>query len=151
MPVLRYSSTVSSLTKRVVALVTVPLAMLPSCRPVTTPMISLQVSCTPPVSTMPRKGVLSAISFLHWLALAWPWGLVLLVLSYVFIQIFYAPKEDTTVSVEFVKEQRAALGKMGRNEKITAVVLVLCLALWVTEADEVLHRQCSGNGSADRR
>ena len=95
--------------------------------------------------------MLSAISFLHWLALAWPWGLVLLVLSYVFIQIFYAPKEDTTVSVEFVKEQRAALGKMGRNEKITAVVLVLCLALWVTEADEVLHRQCSGNGSADRR
>lgn len=80
------------------------------------------------------EGYREGFDFLHWLALAWPWGLVLLVLSYVFIQIFYAPKEDTTVSVEFVKEQRAALGKMDRNEKITAVVLVLCLALWVTES-----------------
>lgn len=80
------------------------------------------------------EGYQDGFDFLHWLAIAWPWGLVLLVLSYVFIQLFYAPKEDSTVSVEFVKEQRAALGKMGRSEKITAVVLVLCLLLWVSES-----------------
>lgn len=80
------------------------------------------------------EGYQEGFEFLRWLALAWPWGLVLLVLSYVFVQLFYAPKQDTTVSVEFVKEQRAALGKMGRDEKITAAVLILCLLLWVSES-----------------
>lgn len=80
------------------------------------------------------EGYQDGFDFLHWLGVAWPWGLVLLVLSYVAIRAFYTPENDETVSTEFIKEQRAALGKMSRDEKISAVVLVLCLVLWVSES-----------------
>ncbi len=64
------------------------------------------------------EGYQDGFDFLHWLGVAWPWGLVLLVLSYVAIRAFYTPENDETVSTEFIKEQRAALGKMSRDEKI---------------------------------
>lgn len=50
------------------------------------------------------------------------------------MRIFYTPKNDVTVSAEVIHAQREALGKMKRNEKIAAFVLIICLVLWVTES-----------------
>lgn len=75
-----------------------------------------------------------AWNFLHWLSAVWPWGIVWFIFSYVFIRLLFAPKEEKPLSAEFLKEQYNALGKMSRNEKIAAVVLVVCLIMWVSES-----------------
>lgn len=80
------------------------------------------------------EGYQEGFDFLTWLGVAWPWGLALLILSYVGVRIFYTPKNDVTVSAEVIHAQREALGKMKRNEKIAAFVLIICLVLWVTES-----------------
>lgn len=45
------------------------------------------------------------------------------------------PRRTTSPSpAEVIHAQREALGKMKRNEKIAAFVLIICLVLWVTES-----------------
>ncbi|NCB24238.1 MAG: hypothetical protein EOM62_01995 [Bacteroidia bacterium] len=80
------------------------------------------------------EGYQSGWTFMRWLAAAWPWGLALFVLSYIAIRLFYTPKQDVSVSSDFIQEKRAALGKMSRDEKIAATTLILCLLLWVSES-----------------
>lgn len=87
--------------------------------------------------TFTMTGLLDAeyqgITFLDWIKIAWPWGIVLLVLSYIAIRIFYAPKDAKPLSKEYMKQQYMDLGAMSKEEKITAVILILCLVLWVLE------------------
>ena len=69
-----------------------------------------------------------------WLFSMVPWLIVMLVLSYYAIQLIYSPgKSTTTLSKEYFNEQLAAMGAMGRDEKISAAVLVGCLILWMSE------------------
>ena len=80
------------------------------------------------------EGYQDGFDFLTWLGVAWPWGIVLLVFAYLGVRLFYTPKNDVAVSAEAIHAQRDALGKMKRNEKIAAFVLIICLVLWVTES-----------------
>ncbi len=73
-------------------------------------------------------------TFLRWLGAVFPWGIVWFVFSYIFIRIFFSPKEYQPMADTYMKEQYAALGKMSRDEKIAATVLVICLVMWVSES-----------------
>lgn len=72
-------------------------------------------------------------TFLRWLGLAFPWGIVLFLFSYFAICLFYAPKDKSLSSASFIESKRAALPKMSREEKISTGVLLACILLWITE------------------
>lgn len=80
------------------------------------------------------EGYQAEWNFMKWLGAVWPWGVVWFILSYVCIRAFYSPAEEKPLPATYIKEQYAALGKMGRDEKIASVVLVICLIMWVSES-----------------
>lgn len=69
----------------------------------------------------------------YWFIAALPWGLFLLVTSYLAILSFYQPKTEPIRSAAFAAEQLAELDPMNRDEKITLLVLISALLLWITE------------------
>lgn len=73
-------------------------------------------------------------TFARWFLAVWPWGVVWFILSYIFIRVFFTPKEEKPLPAGYMKEQYSALGKMSTNEKIAAGVLILCLLMWVSES-----------------
>jgi len=75
----------------------------------------------------------TGFTFLRWLGLALPWGLVLFAFSYAAICLFYAPRSQAPASVDAIEQKRAALPPMSRKEKISAGVLIVCILLWITE------------------
>lgn len=70
-----------------------------------------------------------------WLRNASIWAVVVLVLSYIFIQFIYKPAQgdQKTMTTDVLKKQKEALGPLSRNEKIVIVVLVCSILLWITE------------------
>lgn len=75
-----------------------------------------------------------AVSYLMWLIAALPWLILTLVIGYFVIQLLY-PIESTAITAtnEALLNEKRALKPMSRDEKITAIVLMLCLILWITE------------------
>lgn len=72
-------------------------------------------------------------SFLRWLLLAFPWGLVLFAVSFLMICLLYAPKEKVSGKMEFLYQRKAELEKMSRDEWICALTLGGCILMWITE------------------
>lgn len=79
------------------------------------------------------KDIQAQMTWTNWFINALPWGITLLVLSYLAILVLYKPAEDKRLSPELIKEQIAALGPMKKGEIIVTVVLALTLLLWMTE------------------
>lgn len=77
-----------------------------------------------------RQGELSWIS---WFVAALPWAVIVLVGGYFALNFFFGPKDDKPRSKEFIHEQIADLGPMSKNEKITLVVLIATLIMWMLE------------------
>lgn len=73
----------------------------------------------------------AAWTWVQWFIAALPWGIVLLVLSFIFIRVLYKPKDDTPLPEDFVKGQLAELGAWSRNEKIAMGVLIGAIVLWI--------------------
>lgn len=73
------------------------------------------------------------ISWLQWLAAMLPWGIVVLIGMYLVVMLLYRPEHQGAVPRETIREQSAAMGKMGRSEIITACILGLCLIFWILE------------------
>jgi len=69
----------------------------------------------------------------HWLACAWPWGLVVLVGSYFAIMFLYKPQNDNSLPDGYAKNALAELGPMTWNEKVCAAIMVIAVAMWMTE------------------
>jgi len=72
-------------------------------------------------------------SWMGWFISALPWGITLLVLGYLAIQVLYKPESNQKLAPEMINDQLSKLGPMTKNEKIVAVILVLTLAFWMTE------------------
>ncbi len=72
--------------------------------------------------------------WLKWFVCMIPWGIVLLVGSYFFITRFYRPETNEKLPPDMIKNEIATLGKMSREEKITTVVLAICLVFWIGES-----------------
>jgi DASS family divalent anion:Na+ symporter len=79
-------------------------------------------------------GEAHAVSYPMWIAAAAPWIILTLVLGFFAIQWIYRVDSSTvTATNEKLVAERKELGPMSRDERITAIVLVLCLIFWVTE------------------
>jgi DASS family divalent anion:Na+ symporter len=97
-----------------------------------------------------------SFSFVDWLAQTWGYGVVLLILSYLFIVWFYNPArakgtaqekaaakaaekarkaeaKGSKKSNEFVMTKLAELGPMSFKEKVTAAIMIITVLLWITE------------------
>ena len=74
------------------------------------------------------------VSYLMWLVGALPWLILTLGLGYLVILFLYkVDSSSVTATNDVIMKQLHGLGPMQRNEKITAIVLVLCLLFWMTE------------------
>lgn len=84
------------------------------------------------VGLMPKE-IAAEITWTSWLSATWVWGLVVMVLGYLVIQILYKPQGKPHMDPDFIKEELAKLGPISRNEKIVSLILALSLVLWMTE------------------
>lgn len=81
---------------------------------------------------MPEE-IQEQITWGGWFVAMIPWLIVFLVLMYLGNLFMYKPKNSEKMSKEYINEELAKMGKMGKQEIITAVVLVLCLIFWIFE------------------
>ena len=79
-------------------------------------------------------GMAARFDFLHWFFYMIPWTLIVTIGTYLFIIKFYKPKQKSELSKAYFSEQLKAMGKMSRDEKISGIVLIGCLAFWITES-----------------
>ncbi len=75
-----------------------------------------------------------SLSWGTWIRNAVVWYVVGIVLTYLFCRFFCKPTEEQKAgSVEFIKEQYAALGKFSLKEKQGVIIVGLALVLWLTQ------------------
>lgn len=76
----------------------------------------------------------AAFTWFRWFESSAVWLIVLVVLSFVAIMILCSPKDagETQVEKNFAKKSLEALGPMSKDEKLSAVFLVLALIGWMT-------------------
>ena len=75
-----------------------------------------------------------SISWGTWFSQAVVWYVACIILTYLFCRIVCKPTtEDKAGSVEFIKEQYAALGKMSLKEKQGVIIVGIALVLWLTQ------------------
>ncbi|MDR2295177.1 MAG: anion permease [Clostridiales Family XIII bacterium] len=77
--------------------------------------------------------VQASLTWLGWFESMIVWAVVFLVGSYISLLLLYAPKIDKACPRDYIERMIADQGPLRRDEKITAVVLILCLLLWITE------------------
>lgn len=76
---------------------------------------------------------IAQFNWFGWLISTFVWLIVLVILSFVFIDRFYKPKNVSTFDKAFIKEKSAELGPLSFREKLSAVVLAGALILWMAE------------------
>lgn len=79
------------------------------------------------------KAVQEQFTWTTWLMSIFPWGLIVLIGSYFALQLLYKPKNEKVLPPDFIKQQIIDLGPMAKKEKITMVILIVSLLLWMTE------------------
>lgn len=72
-------------------------------------------------------------TFVGWFKAMLPWSVLVLVLSYLAIIFMYDPKSATKVDKADIQNMLKDLGPMKRDEKVTVVILLACLAMWILE------------------
>lgn len=75
-----------------------------------------------------------ALSWGNWFVMMLPWTIIILVAGYFLLSFLFKPKDDTPVSKEFINQQLQELGPMSKNEKITAVSILLAIVMWILES-----------------
>lgn len=77
----------------------------------------------------------AALTWLKWFIYALPWGVVVMVLCFIFIRLIYKPEElESNGDPEFIRKKLAELGTMKMEEKISGIILVLCVIGWITSS-----------------
>ncbi|HUJ26357.1 MAG TPA: SLC13 family permease, partial [Myxococcales bacterium] len=81
------------------------------------------------------------VSWLSWLLYGLPWGILTFVGCAVALYLLYRPSGPIASPATTASDELARLGPMTREEKATALVLVLTLAMWMTEG---VHKISAG-------
>jgi DASS family divalent anion:Na+ symporter len=81
------------------------------------------------------------LTWTTWMIYALPWLVVTFTGVVAAIYLLYKPLNTVALPRNFAADELARLGPMGREERITFIVLIATLALWMTES---LHRVSSG-------
>lgn len=79
------------------------------------------------------ENVQAQFSWMFWLKSMLPWLIICTIASYIGIVLLYKPKDAPKLSKQDVTAMLNNLGPMSRDEKITLVVLVVCIIFWVLE------------------
>lgn len=74
------------------------------------------------------------LSWGKWFLMMLPWTIIILIGGYLLINFLFKPKNDKTVSKDFIKKQLNDLGPMSRDEKLTAGVLIVTIIFWILES-----------------
>ncbi len=89
-----------------------------------------------PVATligMMPEDVAPTMHWMSWFSGTWVWMVVVMVVCYIAIMVLYRPQSSgAAAQTGIAKSNLAALGKMTRDEKITAVLLAAALLGWMT-------------------
>jgi DASS family divalent anion:Na+ symporter len=81
------------------------------------------------------------VTWASWLLYALPWAIVVFIGSGLAIYYLYKPPQTVALPKRFASDELTRLGPMGRDEKLTFLVMVVTLALWMTES---IHKISSG-------
>ena len=74
------------------------------------------------------------INFLDWLKIGLPFTIVLIPLFWIYMVKFFKVDKMENIDISIARQQYEALGPMKKGEKYTAVIFLLCVALWVTRS-----------------
>lgn len=80
------------------------------------------------------EGVQQQFTWGYWFLSMIPWALVVVVLSYFAITKLYAPETPATMTKEAVNRQISELGPLSRDERVTAIVVGICVVFWILES-----------------
>lgn len=73
------------------------------------------------------------VTWMRWLLYSLPWGIVVFVLSVVFIMFAYKPEKiESDENKNYVKDKLHSLGKASYEEKVSGIILVVCMLMWMT-------------------
>ncbi len=73
-----------------------------------------------------------SFSWTEWFVCSSVWFLVNLVLTFVFILVYYRPKEKLNISKELINQKIAELKPMSSDEKAASIILGVSIVLWIT-------------------
>lgn len=82
------------------------------------------------VGLMPED---KGISWMNWFIYGLPFMTVTFVLMTLFILFVWKPQEKKTLTKEYIQNQIDELGNMTWQEKVTGIVMLICLVLWMLE------------------
>ena len=85
------------------------------------------------LSLMPEN-VQQQFSWLFWFEAMIPWCVSVFIGCYFAIKMIYNPGKDASMPKDIIEKQIESLGPMTKNEKITLVVLVICIVFWILES-----------------
>lgn len=74
------------------------------------------------------------ISFLQWSIVGVPLAIILTLVSWFVLIKFFKPEIEEVKGFEDIENERKKLGKMGRDEKIFALVFGATIILWITSS-----------------
>jgi DASS family divalent anion:Na+ symporter len=74
-----------------------------------------------------------SFSWIGWLQLTWVWLIIILLGTYIFCMTYCKPKEKLELPENYYKDKYAELGKMTFGEIISAIIIVFCLVMWITQ------------------
>lgn len=73
------------------------------------------------------------VTWMDWFLWALPWSVTALGLTTVATYFYYKPTEKIALDKSFIGKKIVELGEWKKGEKITMLILAVCLVLWMTE------------------
>lgn len=72
-----------------------------------------------------------SFSWIGWFSLTWLWLVILLIGVFIWCMTYCKPKEHLDLPPEYFMEKYKELGKFTYHEKVTFVIVALCLIAWI--------------------
>lgn len=72
-------------------------------------------------------------TFVHWFICMAPWAAICMVGGFFIIKLLYKPKNPPKLDKAHIQSMLSDMGPMKKEEKITLVVMLLCIIFWMLE------------------
>ncbi|MDR1246468.1 MAG: anion permease [Clostridiales Family XIII bacterium] len=82
--------------------------------------------------TLPEH-IRESLTWLSWFEYMIIWTVVFMAGSYAALLLLYGPKADKTCPRDYIDAMITELGPMSKDEKLTSAIMLICLALWISE------------------
>lgn len=73
-------------------------------------------------------------TFFEWMKFASVWMIIMTIGTYLFIVLFFSPKEKLDLGKDYIQKQIDAMPPMSANDKKASVILLISVILWMTES-----------------